>query len=86
MISSLTKSAGGVAPAVTPILPSIGASGAIWASLMLTSLAWPHTTVTLVFFPFVPISIGTGVFAFVTLDVVGLIRGWRYVHQNRRVT
>src|SRR4051812_46834727 len=78
MIANVTKGATEkIAPAVAPILPSIGASGAIWASLMLTSLAWPHTTVTLVFLPFVPISIGTGVFGLVALDVVGLIRGWR---------
>lgn len=84
MVANLAKnvsaSAAGAAPvtAVTPILPSIGASGAIWASLMLTSLAWPHTTVTLVFLPFIPISIGTGVLGFIALDIVGLIRGWRF--------
>lgn len=79
MVANLAKNAasGAVPAAVSPILPSIGASGAIWASLMMTSLAWPHTTVTLVFLPFVPISIGTGVFGFIALDIVGLIRGWR---------
>lgn len=77
MIATLTKSATELAPSAARILPSTGASGAIWASLMVTALGWPHTTVTLIFFPFVPISIGTGVFGLVALDLVGLIRGWR---------
>ncbi|CAG7851580.1 Rhomboid-like protein {ECO:0000256/RuleBase:RU362115} {ECO:0000256/RuleBase:RU362115} [Serendipita indica DSM 11827] len=75
MMSAISK--GGEVTA-TQILPSTGASGAIWASLMVTALGWPHTTVTLVFLPFFPISIGTGVYGLVALDIIGLIRGWRF--------
>jgi rhomboid-like protein len=65
------------AASAAQILPSTGASGAIWASLAITALGWPHTTVTLIFLPFFPISIGTAFGGLVALDLFGLIRGWR---------
>ena len=59
------------------VLPSLGASGAIYATLTLTSLAFPEASVSLIFLPFVPIQIGYGVAGMVAVDVLGLIRGWR---------
>lgn len=59
------------------VLPSLGASGAIYATLTLTSLAFPEASVSLIFLPFIPIQIGYGVAGMVAVDVLGLIRGWR---------
>ncbi|PVG04694.1 hypothetical protein CPB86DRAFT_771357 [Serendipita vermifera] len=80
MVSRLSKGAGDMTSAASAarILPSTGASGAIWASLAITALGWPHTTVTLIFLPFIPISIGSAFVGLVAVDVVGLIRGWRF--------
>lgn len=59
------------------VLPSLGASGAIYATLTMTALAFPEASVSLIFLPFVPIKIGYGVLGMVAVDAVGLIRGWR---------
>jgi len=59
------------------VLPSLGASGAIYATLTLTSLAFPEASVSLIFLPFVPIKIGYGVAGMLAVDTLGLIRGWR---------
>lgn len=62
-----------------PILPSLGASGAIYASVTLTALAFPGSQVSLMIPPSYPIDIQTGVGALVLLDIIGAARGWRSV-------
>lgn len=59
------------------ILPSLGASGAIYAALTLTACAYPETSVGIIFVPFFAIPIGWGVCGMVAVDVIGLLRGWR---------
>ncbi|ORY31599.1 hypothetical protein BCR39DRAFT_525865 [Naematelia encephala] len=59
------------------ISPSLGASGAVYATLTLTALAYPNTSVSLIFLPFFPIPISLGVGGLVLFDIVALIRGWR---------
>ncbi|KAJ7442249.1 hypothetical protein FB451DRAFT_111177 [Mycena latifolia] len=55
---------------------SIGASGAIYATVTLTALAFPQTHVSPIFVPIeIPIQLGVG--GLVLLDLVGLFRGWR---------
>ncbi|KAG6898321.1 hypothetical protein C0992_011913 [Termitomyces sp. T32_za158] len=61
-----------------PILPSLGASGAIYASVTLTALAFPDSQVSLIIPPSYPIDIQTGVGALVLLDMIGAARGWRF--------
>ncbi len=56
---------------------SLGSSGAIYAGLVMSSLAFPQASVGLIFLPFVSFPIGAGVGAMVALDVVGIIRGWK---------
>jgi rhomboid-like protein len=72
------------------ILPSLGASGAIYASVTLTALAFPDAVVSLIFPPTHPIPIQWGVGGLVLLDIVGALRGWRYVfpcfHVGQRTT
>jgi len=59
------------------ILPSLGSSGAVYATLITTALAFPDTQVGLIFPPTPPVSIQTGVSALVALDLIGAVRGWR---------
>ncbi|KAL8292599.1 hypothetical protein RQP46_001211 [Phenoliferia psychrophenolica] len=59
------------------ILPSLGASGAIYGALAITALAYPAASVSLIFLPWVPIPIGTAFWGMVGLDVLGLLRGWK---------
>ncbi|WRT69961.1 uncharacterized protein IL334_006952 [Kwoniella shivajii] len=59
------------------ILPSLGASGAIYAALTMTACAFPDSNVGIIFIPFVSLPIGMGVAGMITLDLIGLIRGWR---------
>ncbi|KAN0088917.1 hypothetical protein V8E55_005974 [Tylopilus felleus] len=58
------------------ILPSLGASGAIYAAVTLTALAFPDAQVQPIFVP-ISVSITTGVGALVLADIVGVLRGWK---------
>ncbi|OAV99696.1 hypothetical protein PTTG_00517 [Puccinia triticina 1-1 BBBD Race 1] len=62
----------------TPILPSLGASGAIYGCLTMTALAFPEAHVSLIFLPWVPLKIGNAVFGAMLFDFIGVIRNWRY--------
>ncbi|KAJ7043586.1 hypothetical protein C8F04DRAFT_1072638 [Mycena alexandri] len=55
---------------------SLGASGAIYACVTLSALAFPDARVAPLFVPF-SVPIQTGVGALMLLDVVGVLRGWR---------
>ncbi|KAI0029356.1 hypothetical protein K488DRAFT_73028 [Vararia minispora EC-137] len=56
----------------------LGASGAIYACVALTAFAFPGTTVSLVFFPVWQFDIRMAVGGILLLDLVGLLRGWRF--------
>lgn len=58
------------------ILPSLGASGAIYAAVTLTALAFPDAQVQPIFVP-ISLPITTGVGALVVADIVGALRGWK---------
>jgi hypothetical protein len=67
------------ATAATPaILGSLGASGAIYSTVLLSALAFPDAEVALVFPPTPSFPIQYGVGGFVLLDCIGILRGWRY--------
>lgn len=59
------------------ILPSLGASGAIYAALTVTACAFPDSNVGIILIPFISFPIWAGVGGMVALDLVGLIRGWQ---------
>jgi rhomboid-like protein len=59
------------------VLPSLGASGAIYATLTLTALAFPDASISLIFVPWVPIPIGAGMAGMIAVDLLGMIRGWK---------
>ncbi|KAF8892123.1 hypothetical protein BD779DRAFT_1511007 [Infundibulicybe gibba] len=76
--SSSSRATSSSAPAVREILPSLGASGAVYAAVTLTALAFPESQVALFIPPSYPISIQWGVGGMVALDILGVLRGWRY--------
>ncbi|GAA5830807.1 hypothetical protein JCM11251_001081 [Rhodosporidiobolus azoricus] len=59
------------------LLPSLGASGAVYGCVAMTALAFPETSVSLIFLPFFPIPIGAATATLVAVDFIGLLRGWR---------
>lgn len=59
------------------IRPSLGASGAIYACLTMTALAYPDASVSLIFLPMFAFPIPAAVAGMVMVDVVGIWRGWR---------
>ena len=65
--------------ALASIKPSLGASGAIYATVTLTAMAFPEAHISLIFPPTPPIPIQYGVFGFMAMDLLGVIRGWRSV-------
>lgn len=71
--------AAGTAGTTQTILPSLGASGAIYSAVALTAMAFPHTEIALMIPPSFPIPIQWGVGALVVVDIVGALRGWRCV-------
>lgn len=59
------------------ILPSLGASGAIYGAVTMTAMAFPDSHVGIIFLPFISIPMGVGVAGMVAIDVIGIWRGWR---------
>jgi rhomboid-like protein len=68
------------AAAAPTILPSLGASGAIYSTVVMSTLAFPEAEVSLVFPPTPSFPIQYGVGGLVLLDCIGILRGWRYGH------
>jgi rhomboid-like protein len=64
-------------PAVLDIIPSLGASGAIYAAVTLTALGFPDTQIALLIPPSFPIPIQYGVGGLIAIDIIGALRGWR---------
>ena len=67
-----------VKQAAASILPSLGASGAIYSCVIVTALGFPESQVALFIPPTYPIPIQWGVGGLVALDIMGILRGWRY--------
>lgn len=64
---------------IPPILPSLGASGAVYAAATMTALAFPDSQVALFIPPSYPINIQYGIGGLLMMDVIGVLRGWRSV-------
>ncbi|KAI8579594.1 hypothetical protein K450DRAFT_164948, partial [Umbelopsis ramanniana AG] len=62
---------------VRPVLPSLGASGAIYGCLSATAMLYPDASVYVVFLPFLPIKIGYALPALMGLDLAGILLRWR---------
>ena len=58
------------------LLPSLGASGAVYSCLVITALAFPNAEVALFFPPGFSMNIQTGVAGAILFDLTGIILGW----------
>ncbi|EOR01536.1 hypothetical protein E3P77_03117 [Wallemia ichthyophaga] len=59
------------------LMPSLGASGAVYSTLVMSAYSNPDIKVNLIFLPFFGFPISTGVMAMVGFDVAGLLAGWK---------
>ena len=66
--------------AAASILPSLGASGAIYSCVIITALGFPEAQVSLFIPPTYPIPIQWGVGGLLALDITGVLRGGRFVN------
>ncbi|KAA1469440.1 hypothetical protein DENSPDRAFT_603830 [Dentipellis sp. KUC8613] len=63
--------------AAPKILPSLGASGGVYAILGLTTFAYPDLDIYFIFLPSFEFPITYGFGTMVLFDVIGALRGWR---------
>jgi len=75
---SSARPATDVAAATPTISPLLGASGAIYGTVIVSTLAFPDAEVSLVFPPTPSFPIQYGVGGLVLLGRVGILRGWRF--------
>ncbi|KAJ2443900.1 hypothetical protein GGF42_006482 [Coemansia sp. RSA 2424] len=59
------------------IMPSLGASGAVYAVVGASMMLAPDSKIALIFLPFVPISISQAFPALLAYDFLGALLGWR---------
>lgn len=60
-----------------PVMPGLGASGAIYGLLAGTAVLYPNSSVSLIFLPFIPIKMGYALPAMMGFDLAGVMLGWR---------
>jgi len=59
------------------MIPSLGASGALFGLISSTAWMYPDASVYIIFLPFLPIKIPVALGAMMGLDLVGILKGWR---------
>ncbi|KAI7863306.1 hypothetical protein BDF14DRAFT_1745541 [Spinellus fusiger] len=60
-----------------PMIPTLGASGAIYGLLSGMAYLHPQSSITMIFLPFLPVTLGHAMPALMALDVAGIIFKWR---------
>ena len=84
-LSSVSKSSAQLttdaAAATSTISRSLGASGAIYSTVIISTFAFPQAEVSMVFPPTPSFPIQYGVGGLVLLDCIGVLRGWKYAHR-----
>ncbi|KAJ1962618.1 hypothetical protein GGI12_002545 [Dipsacomyces acuminosporus] len=59
------------------ILPSLGASGAVYAVVGATMSMYPNAKIALIFLPFIPLTISQAFPALMAYDLAGAVMGWQ---------
>ncbi|KAG0346654.1 hypothetical protein BG004_001148 [Podila humilis] len=59
------------------MIPSLGASGALFGCVSSTAYMYPDASVYIIFLPFLPIKIPVALGAMMGLDLVGIIKNWK---------
>src|SRR5271170_4669018 len=63
--------------AIKPSIGASGASGAIYGTFIVTTLAVPNATLQLFFLPFLTAPIKWDAAGLIAMDTIGIARGWR---------
>ncbi|KAF8938957.1 Rho- GTP-binding protein RhoN [Haplosporangium gracile] len=59
------------------MIPSLGASGALFGCISSTAYMYPDASVYIIFLPFLPIKIPVALGAMMGLDLVGILKNWK---------
>ncbi|KAG2213948.1 hypothetical protein INT47_001217 [Mucor saturninus] len=60
-----------------PLIPSLGASGAIYGLVASTAVLHPNSSISLIFLPMIPIKLGYALPAIMGFDLAGIVFKWR---------
>ncbi|KAF9181626.1 hypothetical protein BGZ51_005293 [Haplosporangium sp. Z 767] len=60
------------------MIPSLGASGALFGCVSSTAYMYPEASVYIIFLPFLPIKIPVALGAMMGLDLIGIIKNWKF--------
>ncbi|CAO3685690.1 unnamed protein product [Rhizopus stolonifer] len=60
-----------------PLLPSLGASGAIYGLVASTAVLHPNSSISLIFLPMIPIKLGLAMPVLMGFDLAGILLRWR---------
>ncbi|CEG63947.1 hypothetical protein RMATCC62417_01010 [Rhizopus microsporus] len=60
-----------------PLLPSLGASGAIYGLVASTAILHPNSSISLIFLPMIPIKLGYALPALMSFDLAGILLRWK---------
>jgi len=74
----LAKSSKGLSSTAKPhpVSATLGASGAIYSTYVMTALAFPDMEAFIIFLPWILLPIRPLIMGIVALDAVGILRGW----------
>ena len=86
VISSLGSSAVAALTKRNYFRPSLGASGGVIALASLVACVYPNAQFSLIFLPFVSFSASKMMLALVSVDVAGLVLGWRMFDHAAHLT
>ncbi|KAI9345410.1 hypothetical protein BD770DRAFT_397006 [Pilaira anomala] len=59
------------------LVPSLGASGAIYGLVASTAILHPNSSISLIFLPMIPIKLGYALPAIMSFDLAGIVFKWR---------
>lgn len=59
------------------LVPSLGASGAIYGLVASTAVLYPNSSISLIFLPMIPIKLGSALPVLMGFDVAGIVFKWR---------
>ncbi|KAJ9076579.1 hypothetical protein DSO57_1024694 [Entomophthora muscae] len=62
---------------LNPLIPSLGASGAIFGLVSFFAYQMPHSQAGIIFLPGVKFELSDLLAFFMALDFIGVVRGWR---------
>ena len=60
------------------MIPSLGASGAVWSLIAFVGCQYPEAKMSIIFLPMVALPASQMVFGLAAVDMAGIVIGWRF--------